>query len=31
MTLPLITVQGPTAIGKSSLAFKLAKKLNTEI
>ncbi len=29
--IPIITIQGPTAVGKSSLAIKLAKELNTEI
>ncbi len=29
--IPIITIQGPTAVGKSSLAVKLAKELNTEI
>jgi len=28
---PLIFIVGPTAIGKSALAIKLAKKLNGEI
>jgi tRNA dimethylallyltransferase len=31
MKLPVITVQGPTAIGKSNLALQLAKQLNTQI
>ncbi len=29
--IPLIVIAGPTAIGKSDVAFELAKKLNTEI
>lgn len=29
--IPLITIQGPTASGKSNLAIQLAKELNTEI
>ena len=31
MTLPLIFIVGPTAIGKSSFAINLAKKINGEI
>ena len=31
MTLPLIFVVGPTSIGKSEIAIKLAKKINGEI
>lgn len=29
--IPIITIQGPTGVGKSNLAIKLAKKMNTEI
>ena len=29
--IPLIIIAGPTAIGKSDVAFELAKRLNTEI
>jgi tRNA dimethylallyltransferase len=29
--IPLIIIAGPTAVGKSDVAFELAKKLNTEI
>ena len=29
--IPLIVIAGPTAIGKSDVAFELAKRLNTEI
>ena len=29
--IPVITIQGPTAVGKSTLAFKLAEELQTEI
>ncbi len=29
--IPLIIIQGPTAVGKSTLAYKLAQKLNTDI
>ena len=29
--IPIITIQGPTAVGKSSLAIRLAQKLETEI
>jgi len=29
--IPIITIQGPTAVGKSSLALKIADELNTEI
>jgi len=28
---PIVTIQGPTAVGKSDLAFKLAKYLSTDI
>ena len=31
MTLPLIFIVGPTAVGKSTLAIKLAKKIGGEI
>lgn len=31
MMKPVIIIQGPTAVGKSSLAFDIAKKLNLEI
>ena len=29
--IPIITIQGPTAVGKSSLALKIAEELSTEI
>ncbi len=29
--IPLIIIQGPTAVGKSTLAYKLVQELNTEI
>ncbi|MBI4378064.1 MAG: tRNA (adenosine(37)-N6)-dimethylallyltransferase MiaA [Nitrospinae bacterium] len=29
--IPLIVIAGPTAVGKSAVAFELAKRLNTEI
>ena len=29
--IPIITIQGPTAVGKSSLALKIAEELNIEI
>lgn len=29
--IPIITIQGPTAVGKSSLAFELAQKINSDI
>ena len=29
--LPIITIQGPTAVGKSDIAFQLARRFNTEI
>jgi len=30
-SIPLIIIQGPTAVGKSTLAYKLAQELHTEI